>query len=530
MGLLEYDFILPKAPNEFERRNWIIMDTGSARSRLAKLFGPKAADRIAKLNRYLDSARFMVLALTGLAILYLLAYLGHPVLPGNDLSAPIGWWGWWDQSQYLKCTAALAHGQLTQDTYWYPLGYPLLGALFYHWTPRHAFLIPNLAFALGSTVLFYKIARRHLSPLETVLLLFIFFGFYPGMLQIALVEPWNTIPTLFLSYLIIFLVGFRQPSAQRVLAAFACVGLIFVCRPGDALCLAAIPAIAILGLPRWRTRTLVAAVGAGIVAAFVVAVLFTNHAVFGSWRTPYDRMQEEMGVASYSIAGKLFGLLIDGDTLFREPQAALVRHFPWAILVLPGTVYLLFRYRTQALGVILSILATYALYFLYNDFWPSTVYRYHTIHYLVWTVPPMALATYLGIKEAWKHRFARWSYLSIPLFLFPVFFVFLREHTIGELPGTLPVVVGGQSMAGEPVDWIFFEGVYAGPDLLATGRRLIRKGDFEDSLRPDGTIVLLSTKLRYSAIQVDPGALSGARRIKYGNLHWTVRWKRPQRN
>src|SRR5437016_6289693 len=355
---------------------------------------------LAKTNNWLDSASFMSLLLGGVTMIYLIAYLGHPVLPGNDPSAPMGWWGWWDQGQYLKCTAALAHGQLMPETYWYPLGYPLVGALFYRWAPQHAFLIPNLAFVLGSTFLFYKISRRLVSPLEAILLMLTFIGFYLGLLQMTLVEPWNTTPTLFLSYLIIALLGFRQPSARRMLAAFVCVGLIFVCRPGDAFCMMAVPAIAILGLPRWRTRVFMGAAGIAIVGAFVLTILFVNHAVFGSWRTPYDRIQEEMGVASYSIADKLFGLLIDGNTLFREPQAALVRHFPWAVLVLPGTIYLLLRYTTKALGVILSVFATYALYFLYNDFWPSTVYRYHTIHYLLWTIPPMVLAIYLSVKVA----------------------------------------------------------------------------------------------------------------------------------
>ena len=503
------------------------MDTENSSPPRDKVFEPDPAGWLFKLNRYLDSAGFMVLFLAGLTILYLLAYLGHPVLPGNDLSEPIGWWGWWDQSQYLKCAAALSHGQLTSETYWYPLGYPILGALFYSWAPKHAFLIPNLVCVLGSTLLFYKIGRRLLNPLETILLMLIFIASYLGTLRIAIVEPWNTIPTLFLSYLIIFLAALRHPNVKRLLVAFACVGLIFVCRPGDAPCLLAVPAIAILGLPRWKTRALVAAIGIGIVGAFILTVFLVNHAVFGSWRTPYDRMQEEMGINSYSVAYKVFGLLIDGNTLFREPEAGLVRHFPWAILVLPGAAYLLVRYKTQALGVLISILATYGLYFLYDDFWPGTVYRYHGIHYLVWTMPFLVVATYFSMKEAWKYRIGRWCYLSIPLLLFPVFFVYLRERTLGSLPNTAPVVIGGPT-AAEPVDWIFFEGTYAGLDLFAEGRRLIRKGDFEDSFRPDGTIVLLSTKLRRTPVQVDPAALSGLRQIKYGNLHWTVRWKQPK--
>jgi len=502
-------------------------NTARKRWRPGKSFGLGKVRWSRTLNQYVDSNGFTALFLAALTILYLLAYLGHPALPGNNLTAPQGWWDYWDQGQYLKSTAALARGQLTPDTYRYPLGYPLIGAFFYCWAPQHPFLVPNLAFVLGSTALFYKISRRLVSPLEAFLLMLIFIGSYLTLLSTTIVVPWNTIPTHFLSYLIIFLVGFCQPSAKGVVLAFACVGLIFVCRPADALCMTVLPALAILALPGWRTRARVAAAGAGIVGLFILTVLFVNHAVFGSWRASYDIAQMETGVGSYSLGYKLFGLLIDGNTLFREPQAAMLRHFPWALFVVPGIVYLLLRYRTQALGAILSVVATYALYFLFNDFWPSTIFRFGGIHYLLWTLPLIALICYLGVKEAWRYRIGRWSYLTVPLLLFPVFFVYLRERTIGTLPAELPVLIGGSLTPAKPVDWIFFDGAYACPELTVAGKRLIRKRDFEDSIRPDGTVVLLSTKLQSSSIQVEPGSLVGLRGIQYGYLHWTVRWKRP---
>lgn len=502
-------------------------DTTGKRGQPGKPLDGEEPNWSRSLNQYVDSDGFMALFLTALTVLYLLAYLGHPALPGNSPTAPQGWWGYWDQGHYLKSTAALAGGQLTPDTYRYPLGYPLIGSLFYRWAPQHAFLIPNLVFVLGSTVLFYRISCRLVSPLEAILLMLTFIGSYLTLLSTTMVVPWNTIPTHFLSYLVIFLVGFCQPSAKRVLLAFTCVGLIFLCRPADALCMMVLPGLAILPLPHWGTRVRVAAAGACIVGVFILTVLFVNQAVFGSWRTTYDTAQAQMGVGSYSLGYKLFGLLIDGNTLFREPQAAMLRHFPWALLVLPGIVYLLLRYRTQALGVILSVVATYALYFLFNDFWPSTIFRFGGIHYLLWTLPLIALICYLGVKEAWRYRIGRWSYLTVPLLLFPVFFVYLRERTIGTLPAELPVLIGGSLTPAKPVDWIFFDGVYACPELTAAGKRLIRKRDFEDSIRPDGTVVLLSTKLRSSSIQVEPGSLVGLRGIQYGYLHWTVRWKRP---
>jgi hypothetical protein len=76
-----------------------------------------------------DSLPGQVVLASGIVIIYLLGYLGHPALPGNDSARCPGWWGWWDQGQHWKCAAAVATGHLNASTYWYPIGYPLLGAI-----------------------------------------------------------------------------------------------------------------------------------------------------------------------------------------------------------------------------------------------------------------------------------------------------------------------------------------------------------------------------------------------------------------
>ena len=70
-----------------------------------------------------------------------------------------------------------------------------MGALFYCFAPQHTFFLPDLILVLGITALFYRIARRFISPLETVLLIAVFIGCYAGLLSGSLVEPWNTAPT-----------------------------------------------------------------------------------------------------------------------------------------------------------------------------------------------------------------------------------------------------------------------------------------------------------------------------------------------
>ena len=238
------------------------------------------------INRWLDSPSGQLALLTTIAVIYTLAYLGHPTLPGNNLKYPLGWWGWWDQGQYLKCAASLAHLRITADTYWYPLGYPAIGALFYRLAPQHAFFLPDLIFVLGITALFYRIAKRLISPLEAVLIIVVFIVCYHGSLSATLVEPWNTTPTYFLSYAIIWLVALCKPNKQRVVIGAVCVGIIYLCRPTDALWMAFLLGVSIMGLSIPGDKLRAACAVFGILTCIVVSVLLVNHTVFGSCNRP----------------------------------------------------------------------------------------------------------------------------------------------------------------------------------------------------------------------------------------------------
>jgi hypothetical protein len=67
---------------------------------------------------------------------YTFLYFTHPSLP-ND--APSGWWGWFDQGQYIKSVKALSQANLSPSEHWYFPGYPLLGAILYKYMPVHPF-------------------------------------------------------------------------------------------------------------------------------------------------------------------------------------------------------------------------------------------------------------------------------------------------------------------------------------------------------------------------------------------------------
>jgi hypothetical protein len=477
---------------------------------------------ISGCNRWLDSWRGRLLLGSAIAAVYLYAYWTHPALPGADSAHPLGWWGWWDQGQYLKCAAGLSRGSLTSDTYWYPLGYPLLGAFFYRLMPQHFFLIPNLTLVVGTALLFYEIARKFISSLEAILLLVIFAVCYRGTATISVVEPWNTIPTHFLSYLVILVVALREPNRSTCLFGALCVGLIYLFRPPDAACLGLILPFAILRLPRWRDRVVTGAIAVLGLFVFVATVLLINRSIFGSWRTPYEVISANIGFASYPFGQKLFSLVVDGRPIFQLDDSALLLHFPWLILLPPGIVYFIRRRKWNAIVVLASLTATYFLYFAYNDFGPGNVFRYHLIHYLFWTLPLLALITYLGFREAWKDRIGRWSFALIPLLLLPVCFITLKENVRGAVsPGSSPglrIPPEGQSR----LDWIFVRG----ESISNPFQPEFDLQPFKDFLRigrDQGDLLVLARRARNRPIEIRTGSSSGSGDFVYGTLEWQLR-------
>jgi hypothetical protein len=450
------------------------------------------------------------------AAVYALAYLGHPLLPGANPAYPEGWWGWWDQGQYHKSAAALAAHTLNKETYWYPLGYPLLGAVTYRWAPTHSFFVPNILLVLGLLISFYRIALHLISRWEAIGLICIFTFAYSRFICSALVIPWNTIPTHLLSYAVIALVGVSHPRPSRIIAASAAVGLTYLCRPIDAVCLTIAVCCSTLGLPTWARRIRTGSLGALIVLFFVLSVFLVNLAVFGHWATAYDVVSRSMGFASYSIFQKLYWIFLDASPVFREHDTALLPLLPWLLLIVPGLVQLVRKHGAAGVGVILSIGATYAAYLLYNDFWPQNIFRFHAFHYLFWTWPILFLITYVGLRTAWTERWARWSLLSALVFGALVCSVTLKEREIENIVLSSPATVGLRNSG----DWLFIPSAVAQYRLLVNGRELLRHEGYYAVDRPEGTILLFSKDTRGVPASLEIVAVAEPIVIRVGLLQW----------
>jgi hypothetical protein len=395
--------------------------------------------------------------------------------------------------------------------------------VFYPFAPNHAFFLPNLLLVVGAAGIYYKLCQRLLSGLEAFLLAALFIISYHGVLCDSVVIPWNTTPTLFLSYAIFFLVALKRPKLNEVYLASVCLAAIYLFRPAECICMLPPVVLAVLSLPSRDLIIRAASVCAAAILFVVGTVLCINLYIFGSLRTPYDAVLGRIGLAGFSVGWKTYFIFVDGGPVFREPDRMLLAHFPWLLLALPGLIYLLQRYRSRAVGMLVSIALSFGLYLSYNDLWPTNLYRYILIHYLAWTFPLLALITYVGIKQAVANRVVRLNFVSTLFLVALLCLLHLQETTTGHLVSGAPSVVLPATRP-QRIDWVLLHGATSRPKLVANDTELLTPGDFETTLRPDGYSILVSARIAGQRLEIVPAEPREVSDIEFGQLCWTFGW------
>jgi hypothetical protein len=351
-------------------------------------------------NRTKHSARLRLALLCFVAVAYTAAYLGHRNLPGNTTDQPLGWLGWWDQSKYQDSLAAFAQCDLDAARHWYPVGYPLLCLPGYIVSPNHAFFYTNLAFVLLATFALWKIARLSLTQRASAICLSMFGVAHMGLLLDSFVIPWNTIPTAALLYLAILLcLKMKRAAALRI--AFI-AGVAFLIRPADAVPFIPLIAGCLLG-----SESIKNAVSGGILCgAILLSAWLTagwiDIAIHGSWISAYEEHSAKIGFWGYPLSYKAFWLLLDSSPVFEEPQQGLLFRYPWLWLVVPALLMWMKRWGLAGAAVISCIVLSWLLYFLYNDFWPTNIYRFRLVHYISWSMPLLWVIVWQAIISDWK--------------------------------------------------------------------------------------------------------------------------------
>lgn len=261
----------------------------------------------------------------------------HPVRPG--VVTPEGWYGWWDQSQYLKLAQILSEWRLpaTAGDYQYGLGYPALAVPFnlmgFEGDPfAPVDLLLFCAVILGS----YFLGRNLRNPRFGLVLALIMSVATPVLG--LMVVPWNT--SVGITGLVVILAiatSVKPISWQRAVAIGVLVGLTFAARYVDGVVLAVVVALVVVF--RKRGDSIRLAVASALSTLLIVSVVLLTHSLVlgGPLTTPYaTHTREDLGsdqsFANYSLswvpehAAQSF-ITARADDGSREPASPLLLRF-----------------------------------------------------------------------------------------------------------------------------------------------------------------------------------------------------------
>jgi hypothetical protein len=370
------------------------------------------------LGRNQGEVRFLSLDVIGVlvttVIWYLLAYFLNDSTPS---AGHPGWWGWFDQGQYLQTTTNLAHGQFKPSVYWF--GYPALGAPFLYLFPRHPYFIPNIAMALVMVWALYASSRLYMSRLESVLIVYVFIWLDPLLRDECLVIPWNTMPAYAAFFLCIYLLVLRPGPGRRADFAICAVvcGIAMFARPTEILALGVIYLFGLLRFKTWKDGAWAAGY-LGVVGTGVAALTFgLNYYFYHQLGSPY--MTVESGKVSAANFGlKLYQFVFDSRFLTGDEALPAGTRTHALLSRYPEVLFLLRDRGWVAWGLILGIATELGFYLCYNPFNnPPYAWSYGQWHYIAWVLPWLGLATYLSIRQAFFHlpRTAFFVALLLPI-------------------------------------------------------------------------------------------------------------------
>ena len=481
--------------------------------------------------------------LAAFTLLYMWSYWTHPNLPLINPQYPEGWWGWFDQSQYLRSIQAFATGELKRESFLYPPFYALISAPFWPLSKNHPTLLPDLICFLAFFGGMFAVCRRFYGVVLPGLVSAGMLVLAPMVTMTQWVIPWTSTPQAALAAILIALYSraeagpepFRLQSGKDwalFAGFFVAYGAIGPSRPLDILvwfpfalvyflrCLGATVRAAEPGrrLPAALSCMAVAALGG---ALFVALYLAFNVAVLGSPFGAYLNMSTGQGYFLTSIPRKLVSLFWDSATIYGETNQALFEQVPF---LAPASAVCLVTAVTVGdvrRLIVVTILVNLALYLPYGDLSPAGFFRYFNLHYFKWFYPWLGVIGACQVVVWLRKQPGRgrdWPALASALAVL-VFGACLGLRPV-EREAVADVRLAEQHLiritAARPrrVDYVdiqnvkggFLDVMQAGAHALTIDGQPIAWGDYRFFLIPDGVRVLFQKPVQVQTIEFKPDA------------------------
>lgn len=459
-----------------------------------------------------------------LLALYAAYYFADAAAPGNWAEYPLGWWGWWDQSQYLASARNLLSGNLTPEVHWYPLGYSILAAPFVAVWPMHGFFFLDLGCLLVTFIGFLAFVRRIGIAKFPAVLIFVLTTFaYPSVAE-TWAEPWtSTLSAALIWSLLGCAAALMQGGWQRSRVLF--LGLLAaslpLVRPPD-LILGTIVVAAVIAarMKAGRIRSIEVgwfAIGAAA-AALPYFALYLR--IYGFHPTPYMGVVRDVGFVFSRLGWKTYVLLIAPRPWYPFGQS-LLAVFPWLVIAFAEMLLIVLSRRQHQrpllVLLIVVIVVHWILYFAFADLLPSGIWRFHLIHYLKWTLPALGLFAWLFVERAWREP--RWYHAATPAILFLLLSIRMTpERASATEPAEMVQYAGTQLSLQETYlrEWQFHDD---SGDFGMLGARALPDSQGFRVLPQRRQIV---GQLRWSNGPVDPGRpeIRWKPRISFGYPCW----------
>ncbi len=365
----------------------------------------------------------------------------------------------------------------------------------------------------------WRLWRWRFSRVASLMLMVLFATIHSALPQLTQVVPWNTIPTQ-LSLLAGVWVFWDRTNNRGVSWLASLAAITYLIRPVDAACFAPMLVWAVLRLPTWRERITHGLLGMGIAAMGVATVGLVNLAVFGSWNSPYVQVSlAAVGFNSYPATFQWFWLLVDGSVFFGEEGAALVFRYPWLLLVPSGAIWWIRRDGVKVAIILATVLLSWGLYFRYNDFVPSGIFRFSLIHYLTWSFPLLFGLAVAGGWFGWRDRICRMGLVLAVLLAVIMTGLDLSERV-------LPVEVGpgwAKLPESRPL-WVQFpkEPLEKSGAIRLDGRALQESRDYHIPYVPSDLRLLLGCRAQGTKLELTTGTTTAP---QVGDYDWSWRWE-----
>lgn len=349
------------------------------------------------------------------AVIYTFFYLSSSMLPGNNLQAPIGWWGWFDQGQYLLEAKSLCNFNFN-SFYFYPPLYAIFGSIFYKFMPNHPFYFVNLLSFLVYIYFFIKLTQKQVGLFFAIVSILIGL-FYDNRIFEQFIIPWTTTPAaaiIAMSLYILFYIKEQQDiglkSFIKLQIAFVFfTGLLIALRPIDAfiLCITIYPFYIFEIVKKWKNsfyeqisfkKILFINILFGLIgfAIFLSFNFLTTGSIFGN----YASLANSNGFSFFRIFEKFTDLFVDSYSIYYIKNSSLFYVLPWLYLSFASMLYLLFLRKFKLRFLIIFIFAYIGIYICYNDFVINGLWMYSNIHYFKWFFPYLVFLIFVAFKNA----------------------------------------------------------------------------------------------------------------------------------